>query len=214
MLGPVAIILSAAHAAPSADYCERLDLLEKAAQTARALCAELTPKGAKDARSVLVAVLEMPLTVGCVPECCSASYVRAVEIEAKCEVLAAWKRLDPDAAIELAPSLVAELTAPLARRLALGTVELLARSPEACRVHRASLVKALGHPRWQVAEVAARCLGKLGVEADDHASAPLTKALGHKQWQVRRAAAKALSAITGETAAERAAASDAALRPG
>lgn len=174
-----------------------MDLLEKASQTARALCAKLTHEDAKDARSVLIAVLEMPLIGGCVPECCSASYVRAVEIEAKCEVLAIWKRLDPDAAIALAPSLVAQLVAPLARRLALGTLELIERSPEACRVHVASVIDAVAHPRWQAAEAAARCLARLGVEAEDRVRAVLAEALGHEQWQVRRAAAKALGAVTG-----------------
>src|SRR5690242_1638556 len=100
----------------------------------------------------------MPLTGGCVPQCCSASYVRAIEIEAKCEVLATWKCLDPDVAIHLAPSLVADLVIPSSRRISLATVELFAASPEACRIHLANLTASLAHPRWQVAEAAARAL--------------------------------------------------------
>lgn len=193
----VETIVESARAAPTAGYSERLDLLEKAAQTARSLCTHLTRADAKSARPAFFAVLEMPLTGGCAPQCCSASYVRAVEIEAKCEVLAAWKRLDPDVAIYLAPALVADLVVPSSKRISLATVELLAASPEACRIHLASLTASLAHPRWQVAEAAARGLAHFGPSLNAPASAALAEALGHEQWQVRRAVAKALGAITG-----------------
>jgi HEAT repeat protein len=194
----IEIVLTSARTAVDADYTQRLDLLEKAAQTARMLCARLTRRDAREARSVLLAVLEMQIVGGCVAACgCGASYVRAVAIEAKCAVLGTWRLLDPDAAIEFAPSLVAQLIAPSSRRIALATIELLGRSPAACRVHLASVITSLAHPRWQVAEAAARGLGRLGIDVDRRVRVALTRALGHEQWQVRRAAATALGAATG-----------------
>lgn len=189
-------ILEFARDAANADYSRRLELLEKAAQKARALCRKLTRNDAKHARSVLVTVLEMPLVGKCAPQCCNASYVTAVEVQAKCEVLATWKQFDPDAVLEISPALMAQLIAPYSRRIALATVELVERSPEGRRFHSTNLGEAVAHPRWQVTECAARALGKLGVDAPEKARMALAEALRHEQWQVRRAAAKALGIMT------------------
>ncbi len=189
-------ILAATREAPTAGYSERLDLMEKAAQSARAFCRTLKKIDALQSRPVLRAILEMPLFGKCAPECCSASYVHAVEIEAKCEVLTTWSRLDPEVAIELPPALVAQLIVPTSRRIALAAIELLGRSDAGRRFHAASLVAAMAHPRWQVVELAARALGRLGKDAPWKTTDALTEAMRHKQWQVRRVAAKALGDIT------------------
>lgn len=192
-------ILAAIRQAAAAGYSERLDLLARAAQLTRSFCRELTPGEARRARAVLVAVLEMPLVGKCAPQCCNASYVHAVQLEAQSDVLAAYAHLDADAVIELSPGLLARLAAPESRRIALAAVELIGRSQEGRRVHADLLLGALVHGRWQVVESAARGLGRLGLNGDapDRARGALVQALRHEQWQVRRAAAKALGAIAG-----------------
>ncbi|MFO0577406.1 MAG: HEAT repeat domain-containing protein [Polyangia bacterium] len=190
-------ILAAIRQAAAAGYSERLDLLARAAQLTRSFCRKLTRVEARRARAVLVAVLEMPLVGKCALQCCNASYVHAVQLEAKSDVLAAYAHLDADAVIELSPGLLARLAAPESRRIALAAVKLIGRSPEGRRVHAALLLGALVHSRWQVVESAACSLGRLGLDAPDRARGALAQALRHEQWQVRRAAAKALGAITG-----------------
>lgn len=190
-------ILAAARTAPGAGYNERLKLLAMAAQCARSLCRELTREQAQHARPVLRVVLELPLVGKCAAQCCEASSVRAAALAAKCAVLQTWARLDADAVDELAPALLAQLAAPSSRRIALAAVELVGRSEAGRSVFAAQLADALMHPRWQVAESAARGLGKLSAGAPEAARRALAQALRHKQWQVRRAAAKALGALTG-----------------
>lgn len=141
------------------------------------------------------AVLEMPLSGTCAPQCCEASWVRAIQIAAKCEVLTTWRRIDPDVAEDLSSSLVAALVIPSSKRIALAAVELLERSPEACRTHIDVLIGALEHPRWQVAEYSARSLGKVGELSKKAVVAALNKTLRHSQWQVRKAAARAMGRI-------------------
>lgn len=192
-----AILAAAARDAGEVGYSERLALREATARRVGALCGMLTKKEAREARAVLREVLSMPLSSKCDPQCCSASTARAVGLEAKRDVLAAWGRLDPDGATELPPSLVAQLLAPWSRRVALAAAELIARSAAGRRLHAPSLVDAVAHPRWQVVEVASRALGALGEEAPSAAKAAMAGALRHERWQVRRAAAKALGRITG-----------------
>lgn len=185
-------IVACVRAAPTAGYSERQELLKKAARAARALCSKLQRHEAAHARPAFFAVLEMPLNGTCVPECCDASYIRAIQIEAKCEVLTTWRRLDPHVANDLPPSMVADLVIPTSKRIALAAIELLERSPTASRTHLELVIEALEHPRWQVAECAARMLGRVGPFAKKQALASLTKALRHAQWQVRKAVAKAM----------------------
>ncbi len=195
-------ILAAARTAPSARYDERMRLLTTAAQCARLLCRKLTRVQAQRARPVLHAVLELPLVGNCAPQCCDASSVRAAGIAAKCAVLQTWARLDADVVDELTPALFVQLAAPSSRCIALAAVELVVRSAAGCAGFTAQLVDALKHPRWQVAESAARGLGKLGTSAPEAVRRALTRALRHQQWQVRRAVAKALGALTGGIHAE------------
>lgn len=207
---PIDSILATIHQAAAAGYSERLNLLARAAQQTRSLCRELTRREARSARPLFLAVLEMHLVGTCAPACCNASYVNAAQVEAKSDVLGACAHLDPDAVLDLSPALLSQLAAPESRRIALAAVELIGRSAEGRRVHAGLLLGALAHRRWQVAESAARGLGRLGLDAPGQARGALAQALRHGQWQVRRAAAKALGATAGgrHAALERAAARD------
>jgi len=191
----VQLIVDSVRAASTADYSARLRLLEKAAQTAREMCRKLGRREARGARPAFFAVLEMALSGTCAPQCCEATYVRAIQIAAKCEVLATWRNLDPGVAEELSSTMMAALVIPSSRRIALATVELLERSPAASRTHMGVLIGALEHPRWQVAQYAARSLGKMGEFAKKSAVSALNKTLRHSQWQVRKAAAKAMGQL-------------------
>lgn len=176
----------------SADYNERQELQKKAARLARAMFPKLDKRQALLARPAFFAVLEMPLSGTCVPQCCDASWIRAIQIEAKREALVTWRRIDPEVGLEIRPMLVADLVIPTSNHIALAAVELLARSPEAARLHLATIVRALEHPRWQVVECTVRILGRLGADVKKQAVPELMKVLRHSQWQVRQAAAKAM----------------------
>lgn len=185
-------IVTAVRKMPSANYNEREDLQRKTAQLARSLFPKLDKRAAKDARPAFFAVLEMPLSGTCVPQCCDASWIRATQIQAQREALVTWRRIDPDVALEIRPKMLMGLVIPTSKHIALAAMELLARSPEAARLHWETIVGALEHPRWQVVECAARILGRLGSSVRKQAAPELNKLLRHSQWQVRKTAARAL----------------------
>lgn len=188
----VNFIVDEIRTASTAGYSERHDAYRKAVDAARALCRKLSRAEAREARPALFSILEMPLTGTCAPECCDASWIRAIQIAAKCEMLTKWRSVDPEAANMLSPQLVAALVVPHSKRIALAAVELIERSPEASQRYIDVMNRALEHPQWQVAECAARTLGKMGLAAKHKSLEGLTKQLRHTQWQVRKAAAKAL----------------------
>lgn len=190
---PTDVILENIQAAAQADYSKRLTSLVTAAEHARRLSSKLRRKNeAIEARPAFLAILAMPLNGTCAPQCCEASWVRAQQIQAKREMLVAWRKWDPDVAEVLSLAVWKDLVIPSSKRIALAAVELLERSPGASLAHIDILLEALEHPRWQVAECAARSLGKLGRSVKGKSLAGLTKALRHTQWQVRKAVVKAL----------------------
>jgi len=189
-------IVDSVRKMPGADYNEKQELQKKTAQVARSRFQKLDKRNAMEARPALFAVLEMPLSGTCVPQCCDASWIRAIQIEAKREALVTWRRIDPDVGCEIRPILLAQLVVPTSNHIALAALELLARSPEASRLHLETIVLALEHPRWQVVECAARILGRLGADVKKQAVPALMKVLRHSQWQVRKTAAKAMGRMT------------------
>lgn len=185
-------IIESIRAALSAGYVDQQDLRKKAAQQTRDVCVRLQRREAQEMRALFVAVLEMPLGGTCVPECCDASWIRALQIAAKCDVLTTWRKLDPEVVEEMRPALLADLLVPNSKRIAMAAMELLERAPAACTPHFDMVLGALEHPRWQVAEGAARLLGRMEIVANKRAVEALTNTLRHSQWQVRKAAAKSL----------------------
>ena len=193
----VETILAWLRAAPTAGYSERHELFQKAARAVRSLCPTLKRRDAESARPLFFAVLEMPLSGTCAPQCCDASYVRSIQIAAKCEVLTTWRRIDPEIVRDIPPALMQTLVIPTSNRIALVMVELVACTPEALPTHIETLIRALEHPRWQVAECAARSLGKMGPTIKKQTLKSLVEALRHSQWQVRKAAARAVGRVAG-----------------
>lgn len=209
-------------------YDDRLNGLWAAAWSATLLGPQLSRSAARESRSTLLQILEMPLVGGCAPMCCNASAVRADSVRAKVAILQAWGKHDPDALAAASPEAVARLLHADSRRIAIAAAELLARSPGATSAHLPSVIAGLEHPRWQVVQAIVRALGRLPAPLPTEALSGLRRAEAHGHPEVSRAAEKALRVVAeaaaraqaraekeaAEAAAERAAQGGAPLEGG
>lgn len=175
-------------------YDERLHGIDAAGWAAQRLARRLVDAGARPERGLLPRLLTIPIVGGCVPQCCNASSVRMRGVHAHVDVLRAFARVDPDAAVELPREVVERLFAVDSRRIAMAAAELFARSPAAVVAHLEVVRVALDHPRWQVGLGLVQGLARAPAPRPRAVTQLLERATRHPEPRVRAFAERALGA--------------------